>query len=343
MHHLWQDVRYGVRMLLNKPGFTAAAVLVLALGIGANSAVFSLINAFLLKPLTITKPAELAGLYSRDTKHPDSYRAFSYPNYVDVRDQNPVFSSLMAHNLAMVGIQEGDGTRRAFVDVVSSNYFSTLGVGLPQGRSFIAEEERPGAELTAIVSHLFWQKRGADPQIVGKQVRVNGHLFSIVGVAPKGFTGTTALVSPELYIPLGAYSLVMNDFDGQVKPLSDRGNNALIAVGRLKPGMTQQAADAALAVVASQMEKAYPGENKDQTLLARPLSRLSITVNPTKDNMMRVPATLLLSLASVILLIASLNLANMSRFCFDEWTAFLARNYKDPRRGRIIPILVDRC
>ncbi len=112
MNHLWQDVRYGIRMLLNKPGFTAAAVLVLALGIGANSAVFSLVNAFLLKPIAMTKSEELRGLYSRDTKHPDAYRAFSYPNYIDVRDHNPVFSSLMAHTMAMVGVKEGDNTRR---------------------------------------------------------------------------------------------------------------------------------------------------------------------------------------------------------------------------------------
>src|SRR5579863_1534588 len=114
MNYLWQDVRYGTRMLLGKPGFTAAAVVVLALGIGANSAVFSLINAFLLKPLHVAKPEELVGLYSRDTKHPDAYRAFSYPNYVDIRDHNQAFSSVAALNLALVGIQEGDATRRTF-------------------------------------------------------------------------------------------------------------------------------------------------------------------------------------------------------------------------------------
>src|ERR1700678_3332445 len=108
MNLLWQDLRYGIRMLLGKPGFTAAAVVVLALGIGANSAVFSLVNAFLFKPLHVEKPEEIAGLYSRDTKHPDSYRAFSYPNYTDIRDHNQAFSSLAAFNLAMVGIQEGD-------------------------------------------------------------------------------------------------------------------------------------------------------------------------------------------------------------------------------------------
>src|ERR1035438_1253647 len=122
---------HGVRVLAKKPGFTAAAVLVLALGIGANTAIFSLVNAFLLKPLEIHKAEELVGLYSRDTRKPDSYRGFSYPNFVDLRGQGGVFTSLAAHNLAMVGLTEGDSTRRLFADIVSSNYFDTMGGGLP--------------------------------------------------------------------------------------------------------------------------------------------------------------------------------------------------------------------
>src|SRR5450631_442397 len=135
---------HGVRVLAKKPGFTSAAVLVLALGIGANAAIFSLVNAFLLKPLEIHKPEELVGLYSRDTRKPDSYRAFSYPNFVDLRGQGSVFASLAAHNLSMVGLTEGDSTRRVFADMVSSNYFDTLGVPLFRGRVFSAGEERPG-------------------------------------------------------------------------------------------------------------------------------------------------------------------------------------------------------
>ncbi len=310
MNQILQDVRYGMRMLLNKPGFTMAAVLVLALGIGANSAVFSLINAFLLKPLHVQKPEELAGLYSRDTKHPDTYRAFSYPNYVDIRDNNQVFSSLTAFNLAMVGIQEGDHTRRTFAAVISSNYFSTLGVTLARGRAFLAQDEAPGGELTAIVTYPFWEKKGADPQLVGKPVRINGHLFTIVGITPKGFSGTTALVSPEIFVPLNAYGMVMNDFEGHVRPLAARDNHTLMLAGRLKPGVTLHTADATLAVEASQMEKAY-AENKDQALIARPLSRMSISTNPQDDHELRMPAIMLLSLAAVVLLIASLNLANM--------------------------------
>jgi predicted permease len=311
MNHLWQDVRYGIRMLAAKPGFTAAAVLVLALGIGANSAVFSLINAFLLKPLQVRNPQELAGLYSRDTRHPGAYRPFSYPNYVDIRDHNQAFASLAGLNMALVGIQEGDHTRQTLATVVSSNYFSTLGVTMLQGRTFQAEEEKPGGELTAIVTYPFWKKQGPDPQLLGKPVRINGHLFTIVGITPQGFTGTTALVSPEIFVPLNAYALVMNDFDGHVRPLAARDNPALIVVGRLKPGLTPQAAEATLAVTASQMEKAYPAENKDQALLAQPLARLGVSTSPQSDGMLRVPAIMLLSLAAVVLLIASLNLANM--------------------------------
>jgi predicted permease len=311
MSYLWQDVRYGFRMLAAKPGFTAAAVLVLALGIGANSAVFSLINAFLLKPLQVQKPEELTGLFSRDTKRPDLYRAFSYPNYLDIRDHNQAFASLAALNAALVGIQEGDATRQTFATIVSSNYFSTLGVTMLKGRAFRAQEEKPGAELTAIVTYNYFKKNGEDPQLVGKAVRINGHLFTIVGITPPGFTGTLVLVSPEIFVPLGANSIVMNDFDGVVRPLAARDNHVLILVGRFKPGVTPQSADASLAVTTSQLEKAYPLENKDQSLMVHSLSRTGISTSPESDNGLRVPAIMLLSLAGVVLLIASLNLANM--------------------------------
>lgn len=311
MERIWQDFRYAIRALGKKPGFTAAAVLVLGLGIGTNSAVFSLINAFLLKPLAIADPEALTGLYSRDTKHPDNYRAFSYTNYVDIRDNNSVFSSLMAHNMAMIGIKEGDNTRRVFAGIVSSNYFSTLGVPLLKGRPFMAEEENPGSKLTVIVTYSFWRKTGEDPELLGKQLRLNDRLFTVVGITPKGFTGTMALVSPEMFLPLGAYNLVMNDIESHGKPLAARDNHTLILVGRLKPGITRKAADAMLAIVASRMEMAFPAENKDQMLLVHPLSRLGISTNPTDDRALRMPAFMLLSLAGVVLLIASLNLANM--------------------------------
>ena len=309
---MWQDLRFGLRSLAARPGFTAVAVMVLSLGIGANTAIFSLVNAFLLKPLAIQRPEELMGCYSRDTKRPDRYRAFSYPNYVDLRANNPVFSDLMAHNVAMVGVREGETTRRVFADIVSSNYFTTFGVPLFKGRAFTADEERPGANLaSAILSYSYWRKRGSDPNPLGKPIRINGRVFNVVGVTPEGFTGTTAMISSELYLPLGTYQEAINDFSGPVKTLASRNNHVLIVVGRLRPGLTQAAADAQLAVVASQLEKAYPGENRDQTFVARTLSRLNISDSPSNKGDLGTPAVLLLSMSGVVLLIASLNVANM--------------------------------
>jgi len=311
VERIWQDFRYACRALRNKPAFTAVAVVVLALGIGANSAIFSLINAVLLKPLAVTKPRELVSLYSRDTKNPDAWRAFSYPNYLDIRDSQTAFSSIMAHDLARVGIKEGDTTRPTFADVVSSNYFSTLDVPLLEGRSFSAGDEKPGRELTVIVSYSFWRKTGEDSRLIGKHLRINDHLFTVVGITPKGFTGTMVLASPELYLPLGAYDLVMNDTESHGKPLDAPDNTSLFLIGRLKPGVTLQAANAELAVIASQMGKASPAENKDRMLSAHPLSRMSISTNPANDNDPWAAAILLLALAAVVLLIASLDLANM--------------------------------
>src|SRR5947209_9646304 len=243
---LFRDINFGVRMLRRKPGFTAAAVAVLALGIGANTAIFSLVNAFLLKPLVIRNPEELVGLYSRDIRKPE-FRSFSYPEYAALRDGAGVFSSVLAHNAALVGIAEGDITRRAFADIVSANYFETFGVPLLRGRAFTAAEERPGAAApVAVVSYSYWKKTGADPELPGKALRVNGHLFTVVGIAAEGFTGTTAMFSPELYVPLGMYEAVINDFDGHGRQMSDPMNHALILVGRLRPGVSRKSVDAML-------------------------------------------------------------------------------------------------
>ena len=313
LKNLLRDVRFGARMLRKNLGFSCAAVTVLALGIGANTAVFSLVNAFLLKPLVMQAPAALVGCYSRDT-HKSDYRAFSYPDYAALRADGSVFSSLLAHNLAMVGLSESDRdtTRRVFADIVSSNYFTTFGVPLSQGRAFTPEEERPAsAVLVAIVSYSYWKKNGADPQVLGKTLQINGRSYTVIGVTAVGFTGTTALISPELYLPLGVYEWVMNDFEGSGRPLAARDNHALVLVGRLRPGVTQKSADASLATVASQLAKAYPEDDKDQTFIVRPLSRLGISTQPLTDSQLIVPSVLLLSVAAVVLLIASLNVANM--------------------------------
>jgi predicted permease len=312
LRNLIQDIRYGIRMLFKQPGFSLAAVVVLALGIGGSTAMFSIVDALLLKPLLIQNADQIVGCFSRDTQKPDSYRAFSYPNYADLRSDNGVFSSLAAHNMALVGIKEGDSTRRVFSDIVTSNYFKTLGVPLFRGRTFTPEEEQPGSQIPSlIVSYSNWRKTGADPDLLGKTRQINGRIFTVVGITAKGFTGTHAMISPELYLPLGMYESMVNDFDGHGRQLASRNNDALIVIGRLREGITQQTANASLAVVADRMAKAYPGENKDQTFIVHTLSRSSVSSSPPRGNEVAFPAILMISLAGIVMLIASLNVANM--------------------------------
>ena len=209
------DLRYGVRMLAKNPGFSAVAILVLALGIGANSAIFSLVNAMLLKPLPIARPGELAGIYSEKTTPPGGYRAFSYPNYQDLRDSATVFTGLAAHSVALVGVGEGTVTRRVFADIVSGNYFETFGSPLTLGRAFTPAEEEPDASLpVVIVSHADWERGGRNPDILGDTLQVNGDLLTVVGVAGEGFTGSSVLVAPDLWLPLGLYGSTTTDLLG---------------------------------------------------------------------------------------------------------------------------------
>jgi predicted permease len=310
---LQRDLAYSLRLLAKRPGFTGAVVAVLALGIGANAAIFSLVNAFLLKPLVLRNASELTGVFSRDTKKPDSYRAFSYPNYTDLRTAGSrIFTNLAAHNIAMAGVTEGDTTRRIMAEIVSSNFFDTLGSPVWRGRAFTAQEEQAGSAVpVAIVSYSFWKRNGAPGDFLGHSLRVNGQFVTVVGIAQKGFNGTMALLSPEVYLPLGMYERIINDFDGAVRPLAARDNHCLILIGRLRPGQTPQAVDQQLAAMADGMEQAYPAANKNHTLSLHPLSRLSISTGPTNDSTLFIPASLLLSMAAVVLLIAALNVANM--------------------------------
>jgi len=192
---LAQDLRYALRMWGRAPAFSVVVMAVLALGIGANTAMFTLVDALLFRPLP-GHTAALQGVYSRDRTRPDTYRGFSYPNYTDLRDRSDIFDGLIAHAAALVGMPAGDTIRRAFVELVSSNFFSTLGVPLAAGRTFTAEEERPGAQSrVAIVRYEYWRNAGFDPSVLGRTIRINAQDFTIVGVAPPGFTGTTALIS----------------------------------------------------------------------------------------------------------------------------------------------------
>src|SRR5256714_11487655 len=220
-----QDLKFAVRQLINAPGFTAAAVIVLALGIGANTAVFSLVHTMFFAPPPYAKAQEVVQVLSQDKKNPKTYRGFSYPTYTDIRAQNTVFADVMAYNLAMIGVGQKGDTRRTFGGIVSSNYFSVLGVPLVRGRTFLPEEDTLGRNApVAIVSYAYWQKHNLDPAVLGSELLVNGHPFTVVGIAPRGFTGTLQILSPEVWLPISVYDQVANDFGSKNKTTIDDRN-----------------------------------------------------------------------------------------------------------------------
>jgi ABC-type antimicrobial peptide transport system permease subunit len=309
------DLRYAIRTLSKSPGFTAVAVLVLALGIGLNTAVFSLINIILLRPMPgESEPGQVVGVYSFDKTKPNSYRAFSYPNYVDIRDRNQVFSQTTALAIGMVGIGDGDLTSSQFAFVVPANFFATFGVQPAIGRGFLPEEERLGANrLVVVLGYEQWNRMGADPAVLGRTIRVNARDFTVVGVAPRGFGGPSSIINPAVFVPLGVYDTVVNDLfrEGAHDQLGDRANQSLIVMGRLKPGLTLEAAGPPLTVLGDQLEQAFPGENKNQGLIARRMSRVGITTNPNDDSQAIATFALVQAMAASVLLIACMNLANM--------------------------------
>jgi predicted permease len=311
---LSHDLRLSGRLLAKHPAFSAVAILVLALGIGVNTAIFSLVNALLFKPLHGVAPGRLVGVYSRDDKTPDSYRAFSYPEYRTLRDDASVFEGLLAQNFAMIGLGEKDATRRVFAGVVSSNFFETLGVPLHRGRVFTPEEETPGSERpVAIVGYGLWKKTG-DPDLLGKTLRVNGRAVTVVGIAPEGFSGTMAIASPELWLPLGMYDATLNDFQregGATTKLADPAHRNLIVNGVLRDGLDLESAAAPLRLASLRLAQVFPADSRDHALSIAPLGRLGVSTRPMTQDAPAAAGGVLSLMASLVLLIACLNLANM--------------------------------
>ena len=307
------DFRFAFRQLWKAPSFTVAAVAVLALGIGVNTAIFSLVNVMLFQPPAYQRPAEIVQLFSQDTKDPKSFRAFSYPTYRDVREQNTVFSGLIAHDDLIVGLGEKGNTRRSVADMVSANFFSVLGVAPAYGRAFLPEEEIPGRNLrVAVVSYLFWEKHSRDPALLGQSLLINGRPFTIIGVMAKGFTGLTSVFSPEIWLPLGVYDEIANDSTGvRTNSLADRGLERLMVVGRLKSGLSAAAAEPALKGLAANLEAAFPVQQKNQTFMTAPLLAFDTSTSPGDSKPIVTIGALLTGMAGVVLLVACLNLANM--------------------------------
>ena len=314
MHSLLQDFRYAFRLLLKSPGFSTVAILVLALGIGANTAMFSTVNAMLFKPIPSDQPG-IVGIYSRDTARPDTYQAFSWQGYDTIRNTRDVFTSVMAHTLTMVGANDGEVARRSFAAIVSENYFSTLGVQLAAGRAFTAEEERPEADIpVVVVGHQYARKVASRPSdALGRTVRLNARDYTIVGVAPDGFAGTMALIAPEFWVPTGVYDRISDDAfrDHREARLNDPKSRPLMLVGRLKAGLTAANAEPMLATINAVYTSGDPEGRKNEHLMVQKLPRLSVSTSPQDDTQTHTLTALMMGMAGMVLLISCLNLANM--------------------------------
>ena len=311
-----QDLRYGLRLLRRTPGFAVVAVLVLALGIGANAAVFSIVNALVLRPQS-GRLGDVVGVFNRaraglDGRR-DSYRPFSYPAYVDIRDSNDVFEGLTAYEVTLVGMGEGTTTKRMLAAIVASNYFSTLDAAPVAGRPFLPEEEKPArGSLVAVASYEQWRQHGFAPDFVGSVTRINGLDFTVVGVAPRGFTGTMGFAGPSWWFPLGAYDQIVSDFfRAGGRDFSDRAHAALSLVGTLRPGITAQSAQLRLDVLARRLAAAYPDTDRDRVFEIASQFLLGSSVRPQSNEPIVAMSATLVLMAMLVLFVACLNLANL--------------------------------
>jgi len=312
METFWQDVRYGFRVLRASPGFAAVAVLSLALGIGANTSIFSVVNAALLRPLPVTQPDRLVFVFNGSRTDP--YSTSSYPDYVDYRDKNEVFSDFLTYSSITMSARADDQTDLISGSLVSGNFFDALGVRAALGRTFLPEEDvTPNTHPVAVISHGMWERRfGGDPKIIGEQLTLNGHAFTIVGVAPRGFNGPEVLENNDIYVPTMMQALVRpprGGFSGDMNPdlLGRRGARWMRMIGRLKPGVAIEQAQAAMTTIADGLAQAYPEDNRDVIATLFPVNK----VDPQAYTQLLSVAALLLAVVAIVLLIACANVANL--------------------------------
>lgn len=299
MQSLWQDLRYGVRMLLKTPGFALVAIFTLALGIGANTAIFTVVNALLLRPLPYPEAERLVVVNTTMRRETVEVRATSYPDFVDWRDQNTVFEQIAARVINSFSLL-GDGEpERVNGELVSANYFSLLGVQVARGRTFLPEEDRtPATHRVAVVGYGLWQRRyGGNPKLVGQTIQLSDGNYTVVGIMPEGFRGISD--QAELWLPM-----MMISSARETRDLQTRDQRWHSAIARLKPGVSLQQAQAELDTIARRLEQTYPDSNANRGVLVAPLHEQLF-------GSMQLMLWILLGAVGCVLLVACANVANL--------------------------------
>lgn len=302
MRTLWNDIRYGIRMLAANPGFTLVAVLSLAIGIGANTSMFSLADAMLLRPLPVQKPDDVVRVMS--TSQTSRYDRISIPDYVDFRDHAKSFSGLVGLKNIPVGFNPNpDAPAKLMLGLaVTPNFFDVLGIRPALGRGFRADEDR---EPVVVLSDSLWDSQyGRDPSVIGRSVKLSKVDFTIVGVAPKNFPGLDRYAHEALYVPLGITPRFAPD---EKALLGHRERLNLSVYGRLQPGRTPTQAQAELQTIARNLERAYPDTNRGRGALAMPELQARLRADP--DDALQ--TAIFLSIAGLVLLIACANVASL--------------------------------
>jgi putative ABC transport system permease protein len=261
-----KEIRYAIRSLLQRPAFSLVAVLTLALGIGANTAIFSLVNTVLLRALPVERPEEVVAMNMR--RKDDALSALSYLNYIDFRDRNDVLSGLLLYRFIPLSLSRSGANERIWAYEVSGNYFDVLGVKAIHGRTFLPEEDKTRLTHPVVVlSYDGWQRRfGGDPNVVGKDLVINNHQFRVVGIAPEGFKGTEQVYEPEMWVPVSMLPWA----EPGSNLLDHRADNSFFGVARLKSGVSAQQAEASLNILADQLAKEYPDSNEGQSIKLGP-------------------------------------------------------------------------
>ena len=321
MGALLQDLRYALRMLAKSPGFTVVAILTLALGIGANAAIFSLTDQVLLRRLPVQKPQELVVLHSpgpqpgRNWSDGDRGAAWSYPMYKDLRDRNQVFSGLLARFLTQASVSGQGQTELANAELVTGNYFEVLGVRPALGRVFSSQDETAaGANPAAVLSYGYWQRRfGRDPGILNKPLVVNGISMTVVGVVRPGFFGVQVGQTPDIFVPITMKAQMTPNWDG----LAERQNHWLAILGRLKPGISREKAEAGLQPVYSAILQSESSALKSSPQTKKAFLEKKVLLDPGSRGRPILqhdagqPLLILLSMVGLVLLIACANLASL--------------------------------
>jgi len=311
-----QDFKFALRQLLKAPGFTAVAVLTLALAIGVNSAIFALINGVVLRSPIPLRPNEIVNVFTARQNASHDYRQFSYNEYRELRENGgDVFVDLAAIEFAVAGIGRDHEMQRSFAFLTSENYFSMMGAQPFRGRFYNVEECKPNASIAVVVaSYGFWKRNGARADFVGSTLQVNGQPYTVIGITPDRFSGASALVAPDIWVPLGMRTRLGSAFGDSetMHDLLNPKNYTFNLAARLRPGLTIDIAKSRLPVLAQRLNALQPdgAEGVRELQIQRP-SRFSLSTQPEDDGPITVIATLLMAMAGAVLLIACLNLANM--------------------------------